>query len=131
MLLQTRATAIITVNFVFWAVTLLFFYSRLLSASDKVFSSLLVDKSKCSQFGKDGLHLPTGKHWLVDFHEADPAALKYLETMKAKDTVASFIAEAGMTLLGSSSHVFPCGGITAVWLLSESHVSIHTWPENK
>lgn len=78
-----------------------------------------------------GVHQPLGKHYLVDMFDADPLALEFLESPEAQKTVAQFIKNAGMTLLGSSAHKFPCGGITAVWLLSESHVSIHTWPENR
>ena len=39
-------------------------------------------------------------------------------------------AEAGgATVLGESSAVFPNGAVTAVLLLSQSHLSVHTWPE--
>ena len=34
------------------------------------------------------------------------------------------------TLLDISSHKFQPHGVTAVALLAESHISIHTWPEN-
>ena len=34
------------------------------------------------------------------------------------------------TLLDISSHKFEPHGVTAVALLAESHISIHTWPEN-
>ena len=34
------------------------------------------------------------------------------------------------TLLDVSSHKFDPYGVTAVALLAESHISIHTWPEN-
>ena len=34
------------------------------------------------------------------------------------------------TLLDISSHKFYPHGVTAVALLAESHISIHTWPEN-
>ena len=34
------------------------------------------------------------------------------------------------TLLNVSSHKFQPQGVTAVALLAESHISIHTWPEN-
>ena len=34
------------------------------------------------------------------------------------------------TLLDISSHKFDPQGVTAVALLAESHISIHTWPEN-
>ena len=41
---------------------------------------------------------------------------------------AATIAES--TLLGVQSHKFDPQGVTAVALLAESHISIHTWPEN-
>jgi S-adenosylmethionine decarboxylase len=34
------------------------------------------------------------------------------------------------TLLNVSSHKFEPQGVTAIALLAESHISIHTWPEN-
>ena len=34
------------------------------------------------------------------------------------------------TLIDISSHKFAPHGVTAVALLAESHISIHTWPEN-
>lgn len=34
------------------------------------------------------------------------------------------------TLLDISSHKFLPHGVTAIALLAESHISIHTWPEN-
>jgi len=41
---------------------------------------------------------------------------------------ASNLAES--TLLNISSYKFDPHGVTAVALLAESHISIHTWPEN-
>jgi len=35
----------------------------------------------------------------------------------------------GSTLLDVSSHKFDPQGVTAIALLAESHISIHTWPE--
>ena len=34
------------------------------------------------------------------------------------------------TLLNVSSHKFEIQGVTAIALLAESHISIHTWPEH-
>jgi S-adenosylmethionine decarboxylase len=34
------------------------------------------------------------------------------------------------TLISLSSHKFTPHGVTAIALLAESHISIHTWPEN-
>jgi S-adenosylmethionine decarboxylase len=35
----------------------------------------------------------------------------------------------GATVLGETSHTFPNGAVTAVLVLAQSHLSIHTWPE--
>jgi S-adenosylmethionine decarboxylase len=43
-------------------------------------------------------------------------------------TNAALLSES--TLLGIQSHKFQPQGVTAVALLAESHISIHTWPEN-
>ena len=40
------------------------------------------------------------------------------------------IKECGATHLGTNIHPFDGGGITGVALLGESHISVHTWPEN-
>lgn len=34
------------------------------------------------------------------------------------------------TVIGQTSAVFPNGAVTAVLLLAESHLSVHTWPEH-
>tara|TARA_B100000073_G_scaffold253124_1_gene213185 strand:- start:449 stop:784 length:336 start_codon:yes stop_codon:yes gene_type:complete len=45
--------------------------------------------------------------------------------------VLSFAAAiSNSTLLDVSSHKFHPHGVTAIALLAESHISIHTWPEN-
>ena len=36
----------------------------------------------------------------------------------------------GATVVGQTSAVFPNGAVTAVLLLAESHLSVHTWPEH-
>jgi S-adenosylmethionine decarboxylase len=37
--------------------------------------------------------------------------------------------QGGAHILGEESHVFPNRAVTAILLLSASHLSIHTWPE--
>lgn len=39
------------------------------------------------------------------------------------------ISEGGGTVLGNKFHKFEPYGLSGIILLSESHVSIHTWPE--
>ncbi|KAI9149848.1 hypothetical protein H9P43_010027 [Blastocladiella emersonii ATCC 22665] len=75
-------------------------------------------------------HLPTGKHHMVDLYGVPVENVRFLEESKMLTEVASYIAKAGLTLLDYSAYHFDCGGITAVFLLSESHVSFHSWPEH-
>jgi S-adenosylmethionine decarboxylase len=46
-----------------------------------------------------------------------------------KNAVLAAIKEANMTLLNLSYHQFEPQGLTALALLAESHISIHTYPE--
>ncbi|KAL7750898.1 hypothetical protein RI367_003477 [Sorochytrium milnesiophthora] len=75
-------------------------------------------------------HLPLGKHYMLDLYGVPLKNTRFLESTGMVDSVSKFIADAGLTLLDYSAHHFDCGGITAVFLLSESHVSMHTWPEH-
>ena len=64
---------------------------------------------------------------MVDFHDVD---LTVLESTDGEASVIQAIINSGMTFLGSRSHLFPGGGLTTVFLLFESHLSFHTWPEH-
>lgn len=70
-----------------------------------------------------------GKHVIVDFWtEIDSPILSNEQTIKESFITAAEVA--GATVLGSNWHHFGEGcGITGVVMLSESHMSIHTWPE--
>jgi S-adenosylmethionine decarboxylase len=69
-----------------------------------------------------------GRHLLVDYWGVEvPRLINCDEVDKIFRRGAE---EAGATVLGSSFHHFGEGcGITGVVILSESHMSIHTWPE--
>jgi S-adenosylmethionine/arginine decarboxylase-like enzyme len=76
-------------------------------------------------------HAPTGRHITLDFYQVPQALAVALEdTASLHRKVSRLITQAGMTLLGHSCHVFEVQGITCAWLLSESHLSLHTWPEH-
>ena len=36
-----------------------------------------------------------------------------------------------LTVIKEVSHKFEPHGVTNIWLLSESHMAVHTWPEDK
>ena len=79
----------------------------------------------------DAVGRSAGHHILLDMYECRIPQIDDLEKVltKAAD-------EAGTTLIKTAQHVFtnPEGktaGDTAIALLEESHISIHTWPEHK
>ncbi|OGC68875.1 hypothetical protein A2415_05525 [candidate division WWE3 bacterium RIFOXYC1_FULL_39_7] len=48
----------------------------------------------------------------------------------ASDLAASIIQKLKLTVIKSDSHQFSPQGETRVYLLSQSHLAIHTWPED-
>lgn len=68
-----------------------------------------------------------GKHFILNLYECDPDLLNNPEYIcKALESAA---ARAGATVLKTIYHQFEPQGVTAISMLSESHISIHTWPE--
>lgn len=68
-----------------------------------------------------------GKHLIVDMYGCSYDVLDNLEFIKTAMLAA--VKEANMTLLDFSSFKFEPQGLTALALLAESHLSIHTYPE--
>lgn len=67
-----------------------------------------------------------GFHLLADFW----GARRLDDAVYLEKALRAAVAAAGATLLDLKLHVFsPTGGISGVAILSESHISIHTWPE--
>lgn len=58
------------------------------------------------------------KGWII---EINPAKLKEQYTIK--------ILDSGFTILSFHEHFFIPQGWTGIWLLAESHLAIHTFPE--
>jgi S-adenosylmethionine decarboxylase len=77
-----------------------------------------------------GLHLTADLHdcrcglpWLVDAQALGAACVRAAES-------------AGLQVVGTLFHAFPAttqgpGGVTATVLLAESHLCVHTWPEQR
>ncbi|MBX0290601.1 S-adenosylmethionine decarboxylase [Hymenobacter sp. HSC-4F20] len=68
-----------------------------------------------------------GLHILATF-TAPPPTLLNAPACRAFFTAQ--VAALGLTCVGEAYHAFPEGGFTAVLALTESHLSIHTWPEH-
>lgn len=52
------------------------------------------------------------------------------DSEEIKRSLASFLSQSGFTILGFIDHQFSPQGYTCVWLLSESHLAVHTYPEH-
>jgi S-adenosylmethionine decarboxylase len=68
-----------------------------------------------------------GRHCIFELQDGNPNLLDDEDFIKEALTKAA--EAAGATLLGIVSHKFEPQGVTAIALLSESHISIHSYPE--
>ena len=68
-----------------------------------------------------------GRHCIVELYGGNPNLLDSEEFIN--DALKEAAERSGATLLSLTSHKFEPQGVTALALLSESHISIHTWPE--
>ena len=68
-----------------------------------------------------------GHHWILDLQGCPESLLDDEDGLRERltDVTAKF----GFSLLKIASHRFSPQGVTAIGLLAESHLSIHTWPE--
>ncbi|MEM5836374.1 MAG: adenosylmethionine decarboxylase [Candidatus Aenigmatarchaeota archaeon] len=66
-------------------------------------------------------------HLIVEFTGVKPEKISKVRLVKR--ILDSVISEAGLKVVSSSFHQFKPFGVSAVYLLRESHLSIHTWPE--
>jgi S-adenosylmethionine decarboxylase len=72
---------------------------------------------------------PIGTHIIGDLVQCDPDYLSNLKMEEIKKKVSEIIQKHNLTELGSYYHQFDNNSFTGIVALSESHISIHTWPE--
>ncbi len=68
-----------------------------------------------------------GLHLIAKLTNCNKKRITYFESVQF--VINEFIAHNKLNKLGEVYHKFENGGYTAVVCLSESHLSIHTWPE--
>ncbi|HNW46052.1 MAG TPA: adenosylmethionine decarboxylase [Thermotogota bacterium] len=68
-----------------------------------------------------------GKHLIAEFYDCDAETLN--DVHKVEERMKSAALVAGACIVDSSFHQFSPYGISGVVVISESHLSIHTWPE--
>lgn len=75
----------------------------------------------------DEVHKFAGKHFVASYLDCDPEAISDIENLR--EAMDKAVGSCGATILNKNHYVFEPDGLTAVYLLSESHASIHTYPE--
>jgi S-adenosylmethionine decarboxylase len=73
--------------------------------------------------------MTTGTEWLIDAAKCERALLADLDAIRA--VCDEIVADLGLCTVGESHwHQFPPpGGVTGMYLLTESHLTCHTFPE--
>ena len=82
-----------------------------------------------SSFGDDQKLSHQSKHLLLELYRCDSEKLNDESFLRCNLNRAAKLANA--TVLNLISNKFEPQGVTAIALLAESHISIHTWPESK
>jgi S-adenosylmethionine decarboxylase len=67
-------------------------------------------------------------HIIAELTGVDPAKISRVEDVKK--VLDTAISKGKLNVVSSSFHQFEPYGVSGVYLLKESHLSIHTWPEN-
>ncbi|NOZ01018.1 MAG: adenosylmethionine decarboxylase [Deltaproteobacteria bacterium] len=67
-----------------------------------------------------------GRHLVADFHGC---AVDLNDPELVMDTLIKACEVAGATLKECTRHHFSPYGVTAVVIIAESHLAVHTWPE--
>jgi len=79
-------------------------------------------------FGNDQKLIHQSKHLLLELYRCDYEKLNDESFLRCTLNRAAKLAKA--TVLNLISNKFEPQGVTAIALLAESHISIHTWPES-
>ncbi len=85
-------------------------------------------KQILSAFGNDEKLIHQGKHLLLELYRCDYEKLNDESFLRCTLNKAAKLANA--TVLNLISNKFEPQGVTAIALLAESHISIHSWPES-
>lgn len=86
------------------------------------------NRSRRGNFYLAEQHLTQGRHILFDVWGVDPDLLNDLPRIRAAMLDAADAA--GATVVDDRFHRFPAQGLSGVIVLSESHISVHTFPEH-
>jgi S-adenosylmethionine decarboxylase len=72
-------------------------------------------------------HNPVGHHYIIEASGCDPKIIS--NVTKVQQILVKAAEMAGANVCAVSFHQFPPTGVSGVVVISESHISTHTWPE--
>ncbi|MDE0771732.1 MAG: adenosylmethionine decarboxylase [Salibacteraceae bacterium] len=70
-----------------------------------------------------------GLHILMEFYDCSPTVLD--DEKRLEELMLEAAEKASATIIKSVFHKFSPQGVTGVVVVAESHLAIHTWPENQ
>lgn len=70
-----------------------------------------------------------GLHILMEFYDCSPTVLD--DEKRLEELMLEAAEKASATIIKSVFHKFSPQGVTGVIVVAESHLAIHTWPENQ
>jgi S-adenosylmethionine decarboxylase len=89
-------------------------------------------KKDASWYKKEGqmseTHDPVGYHYIVEASGCNPEIISSVK--EVREILVRSAEIAGAQVRAESFYQFPPQGVSGVVVISESHISIHTWPEN-
>lgn len=68
------------------------------------------------------------QHTLLEFYDCEPDRLRHARSVRSMLRAAVLVG--GGTIVKSVFHNFSPYGVSGVIVITESHVTIHTWPEH-
>ncbi len=74
------------------------------------------------------LTLMDGIHILANLYRCKNEEILLKKGLLKKE-IEKLIRKSGLGIVGNCFYKFKNAGVTGIFLISESHVSIHTWPE--
>lgn len=72
-------------------------------------------------------HTTRGEHYIVELSGCDPSIIG--NVARVQEIMVEAAEQAHAQVWAVSFHRFPPNGVSGVVVISESHLSIHTWPE--
>ena len=69
-----------------------------------------------------------GRHLIAEYYDCDSVVLD--DVAQVRRAMLDAAHAVGATVLGETFHQFEPHGVSGTVVIAESHLSIHTWPEN-